>query len=161
MNHACKLILLTLLLAAPLPFMAGAAHLQPAAEEAPTSVRFTAIDITLDPMGQPLGAWQLNVAAIADGVTIVGIEGGDHPAYADAPYYDPAAIQRNRAIIAAYSTDADLPIATTRAARIHLMIEGDQRPDFSVTLTTAADALGEPLDAQVSWAYAPNHTETP
>lgn len=161
MNHACKLILLTLLLAAPLPFMAGAAHLQPAEEAEPAPIRFTAIDITLDPNGKPLGAWQLNVAALADGVTIVGIEGGDHPAYADAPYYDPAAIQRNRAIIAAYSSAPNLPTVTTRVARIHLMFQGDQRPDFTVNLTTAANALGEPLEAQVSWSYATSPTQTP
>jgi hypothetical protein len=40
------------------------------------------------------------------------IEGGDHPAFKSAPYYDPAALTRNRIIVAAFNTGSDLQTPT-------------------------------------------------
>jgi len=52
--------------------------------------RFQAIDVLVDTGGFPLAAWQLEFQNRLPGVAIVGIEGGDHPAFATPPHYDPA-----------------------------------------------------------------------
>ncbi|MHC4768662.1 MAG: hypothetical protein ACYTEI_08130, partial [Planctomycetota bacterium] len=68
------------------------------------SVRFQAVHVSVDTGDEPLAAYQLDLRAATDNVRIVGIEGGAHPAFADPPYYDPAAIQGDRVIIGAFST---------------------------------------------------------
>ena len=83
-------------------------------------------------------------------IKIVGVEGGEHPAFKDAPYYDPAALMNERIIIAAFNTGADLPTGRTRIATIHLQIIGDAEPKYELSLTTAADANGENLPAEIT-----------
>lgn len=119
------------------------------------SVRFETVDVFVDSGSTGLAAWQLEATPLAaDGakVTLVGIEGGEHAAFSKPAYYDPAALSPaggGRVILAAYSTDKDLPTGRTRVARLHMMIEGGgaaDRTTFSVTLKVAADSQGRPID---------------
>ena len=83
-------------------------------------------------------------------IKIVGVEGGEHPAFKEAPYYDPAALMNERIIIAAFNTGADLPTTRTRIATIHLQITGDAEPQYDLILTTAADTDGEEMAAKIT-----------
>lgn len=84
-------------------------------------VPFLAMDVFIDPKGEPLAAYQLEITA-QPGVKIVGIEGGEHPEFRKAPNYDPKAIQSERVIVAAFTTaGADsLPKTKTRILTLHL-----------------------------------------
>jgi hypothetical protein len=129
----------------------------PDTRERPTpDVRFAAYDVYVDSGKQPLGAWQVDVKA-ADGqnagtVKIVGIEGGDAEVYKQPPVYDPRAMMRDRVIIGAYSTAADLPHGRTRVATIHVRLEGpaDWQPEFDVKLDTAATSEGAVIAGEVT-----------
>jgi len=68
------------------------------------AVRFAPLHIYLDCGSQSLGAYQFELKAASGRVKIVGVEGGQHPAFAEAPYYDPAALANDRIIVAAFST---------------------------------------------------------
>ncbi len=122
------------------------------AKEIAPAVRFQAVDIYVDSMDQPLAAYQIEFAANTEAVKIVGIEGGEHPAYKEAPYYDPRAIQREQVVIAAFNTaPADnLPTGRTRIATVHLQISGDAEPGFIARLKTAATIQGEKVAATVT-----------
>jgi hypothetical protein len=111
------------------------------------SVRFSAVDIFVDSNSAPLAAWQLEFAATNGTVKIVGIEGGDHEAFRHPPFYDPKAMQHERVILAAFSTDSadKLPTGKTRVATIHLQILGSQQPAFELKLHTAADSNGNKI----------------
>jgi len=59
---------------------------------------------------------------------IVGIEGGEHPAFREPPMYDPKAMQHERVIIAAFNTapSDELP-RENASATIHLEAKGMTR----------------------------------
>ena len=115
--------------------------------------RFRPVDVFVDSGTQPLAAYQLHFQATAGDVEIVGIEGGEHPAFAEPPYYDPKAIQREQVILAAFSTvSADrLPTGKTRVATIHFRTAGETAPQFEVSAQTAASADGERLTVMVTY----------
>ena len=71
------------------------------------AIRFEAIDVFIDSGDQPLAAWQLELSCHTKDVEIVGIEGGEHPAFKEPPFYDPRAMNNNRVILGAFSTDSD------------------------------------------------------
>jgi hypothetical protein len=107
-------------------------------------VRFLAVDIYVDPQEQPLAAYQL-VFHVDRGVArIVGIEGGAHPAFAEAPFYDPAAIQHEHVILAAFNTGAGstLPTRKTRVATVHLETPGGRPLRYRLKVETAATVGG-------------------
>ncbi|MEZ0266765.1 MAG: hypothetical protein ACAI43_18710, partial [Phycisphaerae bacterium] len=108
--------------------------------------RFTYVDLTIDPAGKPLAAWQIEFAAEVGTVSLVGIEAGEHPAYAKRPaYYDPAALAGRRVIVGDYSLDKTLPAARTRVARLMLEIRGGVAPQYVAKLTAAADPDGKQI----------------
>jgi hypothetical protein len=117
-----------------------------------SNVRFEILEVYVDSGVAPLAAYQLEIRAVRGQVRIVGIEGGEHPAFREAPYYDPAAMQAERVIIADFSTSpaASLPTGRTRIATIHLHITGDAEPLFDATLDTAATLDGEPIDIDIT-----------
>lgn len=120
---------------------------QPAHEEGPVS--FRAMDIYVESHGAPLAAYQIDFA-ITNGVAkVAGIEGGEHPAFREPPFYDPKAMQRERVIIAAFSTQParNLPAGKTRVATIHVQITGSDRPGVALKVQAAADENGNPLSA--------------
>lgn len=133
-----------------------------AAEEATT---FATIDITIDPLGQALGAYQFELTTEDATFTVVGVEAGDHAAFdrGRPPYFDPIATQgeTDRLILAEYAKpalDADqLPNDATRIATVHVMFIAqpgeDEPPTIQLTLTAAGNADGERIDAKISYSF--------
>lgn len=100
---------------------------KPAAKAADSGVRFESVDVFVDSGESPLSAYQFELQAPPrDGfdAVIVGIEGGEHAAYASPPYYDPAALQQQRVVIAAFSVASEerLPRGRVRVARLHMQL---------------------------------------
>jgi hypothetical protein len=127
--------------------LAASLFAQQPAEETP--VRFRAVDIFVDSGNTPLAAYQLEVSVTNVLAKIVGIEGGAHPAFREPPFYDPKAMQHDRVILAAFSTNSPdkLPTGKTRVATIHLEIVGRGEPKFQLHLQAAADANGNKISA--------------
>ncbi len=158
-------ILLTLCLVPPLLAYVPARGTKYASGQ---KVRFTAVHIYLDAGDKPLAAYQFElvcsvpVRAYSPGednasrrhyerqIKIVGVEGGAHPAFKEAPYYDPAALMNDRIIIAAFNTGSDLPHGRTRIATIHLQILGDAEPQYELKLVTVADDNGQRIPAELN-----------
>ncbi len=113
------------------------------------SVRFRAMDVVLDSGEKPLSAWQVEITGDLAHSKIVGVEGGDVEHYSKAPYYDPAALQGGRIIIAAFTTEEDAPAGRIRVARIHLAESGGGVPEYSARLIAAATRGGEQIDVPV------------
>lgn len=137
-------------LTAVLLVLAAVAARAPAQESDAPQARFEAVDIYVDSGDVPLAAWQFELAAETGDVKIVGVEGGEHPAFAEPPYYDPAALKGGRIIIAAFSTGADLPTGRTRVARIHVRVAGAAVPEYVVKLQTAGSRTGERIEASAA-----------
>jgi hypothetical protein len=114
---------------------------------ADTSPRFAYVDVLLDTHAKPLAAYQFEFTG-GEGCQTVGIEGGEHPAFANPPYYDPAAMEHDRVIVAAYSTAAELPAGKMRISRLHLRVTG--KPTFTIRLMTAGSTDGKPMAADIS-----------
>ena len=119
-------------------------------------IRFTAVDVFVDSGEQPLAAYQFEFAAEVGGIKIVGIEGGEHSAFAEPPYYDEAAMNHDRAIIAAFNTGRDLPRGKTRIARLHLQITGGPEPQYAVKLDVAGSTDGSEIEAVVTVSQGAN-----
>lgn len=124
--------LLLLWLAAPLQAQ------QPAGTE--SEIRFRAVDIFVDSATNSLAAYQLEFSATNGNAKIIGIEGGEHPAFLKPPHYDPKAMEHDRVVIAAFSLNPAerLPTGKTRVATVHLAISGPNDPQYKLALTTAA-----------------------
>lgn len=112
-----------------------------------SSVRFASLHVTIDPHGEPLAAYQFKLTTTSGQVKIVGIEGGDHPAFSRPPYYDPEALMQDVIIVAAFSTDSSLPQTSCRIATLHLQITGDVQPEFQVNLTVAVNNQNQSVKA--------------
>jgi hypothetical protein len=130
---------------------AGLLAQQPALEEGRS--RFGAVDIYVDSGSTPLAAYQLEFAATNGVAKIVGIEGGEHAAFRQPPFYDPKAIQHERVVLAGFSTAdaAGLPTGKTRVATVHYQTTDSQPPRFELKLQTAGDAQGNKLHVQASF----------
>jgi hypothetical protein len=122
-------------------------------QAAETAVRFETVDVFVDTTDKALAAYQLEFFAAAGGAKVAGIEGGAHPAFATPPYYDPKAMQQDRVILAAFTTDdaGALPAGRTRVATIHLQTAGTDLPDFRIRLEAAADAEGRKIAAEATF----------
>jgi hypothetical protein len=114
-------------------------------------VRFAPLHIYLDSGNRPLAAYQFELKAAAGQIKIVGVEGGQHAAFQEAPYYDPSALANDRIIIAAFNTGSELPKGRTRIATIHLQIIGEPEPDYELKLVVAADADAKEIPAEISF----------
>ena len=136
---------LLLLLALTLP----AAALPPAAPEG-GEVRFRSVDVFIDSAEYPLAAWQIEITCQDPGAKIVGVEGGDTKPFAAAPYYDPAALEGGRIIIAAFTTEDGPPAGRSRVARVHMIETGAAGgPGYSARLMAAALQGGDRIEASV------------
>jgi hypothetical protein len=109
--------------------------------------RYQPIDVYIDSGNAPLAAYQVEVTVEGDAM-IVGVEGGDVPAFAAPPHYDPRALAGGRIIIADLDVGTDLPRGRTRVATLH-MRESGAPPTYHATLQAAADADGTPIPATV------------
>jgi len=116
------------------------------------NVRFVAVDVFVDSKGKSLAAYQLELSVTNGNAKIVGIEGGEHAAFREAPYYDPKAMQQERVIIAAFSTEPvpKLPTGSKRVATIHIQVSGTGKPEFTVKLQVAADAQDKNIPAEAA-----------
>jgi len=130
---------------------AGLLAQEPAPEESRS--RFGAVDIYVDSGSTPLAAYQLEFAATNGLAKIVGIEGGEPAAFREPPFYDPKAMQRERVILASFSTAAaaELPTGKTRVATVHYQTTDSQPPRFELKLQTAGDAQGTRISAKASF----------
>ena len=113
-------------------------------------VRFATLPVYIDSGNQHLAAYQFELKTVSGQIKIVGVEGGEHPAFADAPYYDPAARANDRIIIAAFNTGQDLPTGQTRIAKIHLQIVGEVEPEYQLELNVAGDEDGSEISAEIT-----------
>ena len=111
------------------------------------TVHFRAVDIYVDSGSKPLAAYQMEFSVTNVLTKIVGIEGGQPPAFREPPFYDPKAMQQERVIIAAFSTDKaeSLPQGKTRVATIHIETIGIEEPKFALKLEAVADADGNKI----------------
>lgn len=133
--------------------------------------RFAAIDITLDSRGSGLAAYQVELrSVVSDGsspkLTFVGVEGGEHTAFASPPTYDPEALRgpSERLVLAALAPSEmnnQLPVSDTRVARVHVMIEGKGSLVVRATLIAAGKADGTRIDAAVLLAAASKEQVVP
>ena len=114
-------------------------------------VSFRAVDIFVKSKGQPLAAYQVQVAFLGLKTKISGIEGGSHPAFKKPPLYDPKAMQKEQVIIAAYNTAPaeELPKGKVRVATIHLHITGSKTPELTFKLVAAGTVDGEKITPTV------------
>jgi hypothetical protein len=124
-----------------------AADPRPAPEADRAAPRFTSLDVYVDSGDKPLAAWQVRIEARTANVKIVGVEGGEHAAFARPPYYDPAAMMNDHVVLAAFSTARDLPRGRTRVGRIHVMMGGSVRPEYEIRLQAAATLEGGKITA--------------
>ncbi len=112
-----------------------------AQEPAPVErVRFEAVDVFVDSGERPLAAYQFRLVDRSGRARIVGVEGGEHAAFRDAPRHDPRALMGGTIIVAAFDTGEDLPVGRTRVARLHFEVRGERAdgPDYHVELEAAA-----------------------
>jgi hypothetical protein len=141
---------LVMLMGMLLASAAGVQEQGPRFRAAGDAIRFETVDVFVDSGPSPLGAWQVQIKALAGDVKLVGIEGGDG-VYKDPPYYDAAALHedqiRDRIIIAAFSTGPDLPTGKARVARLHVQVSGGGA-EYSVKLMTAGSADGTKIEAK-------------
>ena len=120
-------------------------------ETAQPVTKFAKLDIYIDSGSKSLAAYQFELKTTAGKIKIVGVEGGQHPAFKNPPYYDTAALAKDRIIIAAFSTDKDLPSGRTLIATIHLQIIGDTQPVYQLDLKVSADADGKEIPAKITF----------
>jgi hypothetical protein len=106
---------------------------------APQDIRFVALDIVLETGDRSLAAYQFEL--LPGSSKIVGVEGGEHSLFADAPYYDPAALQGGRIVVAAFTTEEGAPAGRTRVARLHL--QETENVEYKARLIAAASPGGD------------------
>lgn len=119
--------------------------------------QFQALDVFVDSGAKPLGAYQFEFGAPTD-VSIIGIEGGDAADFKNAPYYDPAALQQNRLLVAAIAQQGendDRVLARKaaggmqRVARLHLYMPKANQMTLEkmvATMIAAGDDQAERID---------------
>jgi hypothetical protein len=139
-----KLVIFTMLVCATI----GAFGAAPAPTTADASFRY--VDVFIDPHGTPLAAYQFELRATAGDVKLVGVEGGDHAAFARPPYYDTRALLTERIVVAAFNTGSELPSAKTRVARLMVRTAGPAAPKYDVILEVAGAADAAPIHANIS-----------
>jgi hypothetical protein len=142
---------LALTLAALVGIAAGGMRLALAQPEL-APVRFAALAIFVD-SSEPLAAWQFELSDATGAMTVVGVENGDSPAFAEAPHYDLAAVAGDRAdriIVADYSLaePAALPAGRIRVATVHVRLSGNRAPVFELQLMAAGNAAGRSIAAE-------------
>ena len=116
--------------------------------------RFAAYDVFVDADAKTLAAYQIEVVCNASKNKIAGVEGGEPPQFSGAPYYDPAALQGGRIILAAFTTEDSPPTGRVRVARIHMQEAADSKGEYTAKLMTAAAAGGKRIDAKVELVRA-------
>jgi len=118
------------------------------APEPQSTVRFVALDVYANTGATPLAAWQIELNCDPSQAKIVGVEGvSEKP-----PYYDPAALQGGRIILANFSTEFALPSGRVLVARVHFQETGS--PVYTPTLMAAAAPGGGRLKPTIELVRA-------
>lgn len=112
--------------------------------------RFASYDVFVDAGAVPLAAWQVEIVDETHVAMLAGVEGGEHAAFAEPPFYDPRALLTERVVLAAFRTQGELPEGRVRVARLHYEIQGAREPKFAVQLVTAATSDGSQIEARAS-----------
>lgn len=133
--------ILSLLLLFSQPHCLLAAEVDPLALRSAPQGRFESVDIWLDSGASPLAAYQLEVTFSSRAIKLVGVEGGDAPAFRDPPHFDPRALQRDRVVLAAFSLrpPLQLPVGSARIARLQVFVPAHVSAEARITLVTASD----------------------
>jgi hypothetical protein len=118
---------------------------QPAQPEHAAGATFRSISIEID-SPTPIAAYQFELTAEGE-AALVGVENGEHPAFAHAPYYDPQALGGGRVIVSAMNTGDNLPSGRTRICRLHFRQSGDVQ--YQAKLIALADAEGQAIEAEL------------
>ena len=105
-------------------------------------VQFIAVDVYADSGGKGLAAWQIELDCDPAKAKIVGVEGGEKP-----PYYDPAALQGGRIILASFTTEPRPPAGRVLVARVHLQETG--KTEYAVKVMAAAAPGGERIEPKI------------
>lgn len=129
-------------------FLAAGSGASSLEARSPARQEFVAYDLHIDPKGQDLAAWQIEVRARH--AKVVGVEGGEHVAFRDAPYYDRRALSQGLIKLAAFQLEQDFPTKRTRVARLHFAIEAGRTPELAVELQVASTPEGKIAGAEVS-----------
>ncbi len=138
------------LIVSSLSFVVAAQEEERAAEAEKQPVRFEAVDVYVDSGKLPLAAYQFELSDERGSIKIVGVEGGEHPAFKEPPYYDPAALMKGRIIIAAFNTGKELPAGNTRVARVHVRVAGEEAPEYIIKLQVAATLETKKISAKAT-----------
>ena len=111
------------------------------------AAEFAVYDIYLDPSSEPLAAYQIKIWDKNAAIKIISVEGGEHPAFQKAPFFDPKAIQRDIIKLAAFHAGAsnELPARRTRVASLHVEIGPQLNPNLAIELEAAAGPGGSKL----------------
>jgi hypothetical protein len=103
--------------------------------------RFVTVELYAE-IDSPIAAWQIELDCDAK---IVGVEGLPEP-----PYYDPAALQGNRIILAQFTVQPSPPAGRVLVARVHLMETGrSDHSKYRATLMAAAAPGGERISPRI------------
>ena len=124
------------------------ALLLPAAADVAGETRFRPYALVVDPAGEPLAAWQVELTYDAAAVRIVGVEGGREP-WQEAPYYDPKGLDAGRMLVASFTLVASPPAGAMVVARIHAQETIGSGTSIRAKLTAAADPDGRRIGATV------------
>jgi hypothetical protein len=119
--------------------------------ECRVQTRFAAYDLYISPKGEPLAAYQIRIKAMSGNVEIISVQGGEHSAFKEAPFFDPKAIQKGTIKLAAFSTKeaAELPTRETRVASIQIQTDRPGEVPFDLDLQAVATTNGRPIEAKV------------
>jgi hypothetical protein len=110
---------------------------------------YRTLDIYIDSGPARLAAYQIELNDPTGRMKIIGVEGGEPAAFKAPPYYDPAALEHGRIILAAFSTGRDLPAGKVRVARLRVAVSGRREPGCVWQLCAAGTADGNRIPAQV------------
>ena len=141
--------LLLLLVHSP-PSCLLAAVADPVAFRSSPQGRFESVDIWVDSGASPLAAYQLKVNFSSGAIKLVGVEGGEAPAFRDPPHFDARALQKDRIVLAAFSLrpPTQLPVGSTRVARLQVFVPANVSAEARISLMTASDSEGRILPAK-------------
>lgn len=122
---------------------------------------FGAADVFVDGGEKAVGSYQVELV-MPEGAKLVGVEGGSAKGYADAPYYDKAALQNNRVILGAIAMTLpakENPGSRTvelkpdagrqRVARVHVFFEPEVKNPWGqmrAKMMAAGDATAERME---------------
>ena len=108
---------------------------------------FVAYDVYIDPGDAALAAWQFEIVP-GPGAKVVGIENGDGAFSAEAPFYDPRALQGGRIVVAAFTTEEVKP-GRIRVATLHMQESAVGEVDYASKVMAAAEPGADKIDAKI------------